>query len=152
MADTTHERFWSKVALGVDGCWLWVGATMSNGYGRFGIGGTKIVLAHRWSYESMVSEIPPGLVIDHLCRNRACVNPWHLEPVPQKVNVLRGRGPELLRARRSGATHCSRGHEFTPGNTYTDKRGQRSCKSCARVADRDRKRVVRALAKVAAHG
>ncbi|SRR6266498_2862095 len=146
MADAS-VRFWAKVAMGDGDCWLWTGATMPNGYGRFGVGGSKGALAHRWSYEYMIAQIPPGLVIDHLCRNRACVNPWHLEPVPQQVNVMRGRGPEIMKAMRSGFTHCCRGHEFTPHNTRVDKRGRRSCKACFRVADRDRKRRPRALVK-----
>lgn len=154
MADTTlsiDRRFWSKVQT-VGECWLWTGATMPNGYGRFGIAGNKGALAHRWSYEHMVAEIPPGLVMDHLCRNRACVNPDHLEPVTQAVNVRRGRAPEVLSAMRSGATHCVRGHEFTSENTRVDKRGRRSCKACSRVADRERKRQKRAAQKVVLRG
>lgn len=145
---TVSERFWVKVALGEGDCWVWMGATMPNGYGRFGVGSSKVVLAHRWAFEQMVAEIPAGLVIDHLCRNRACVNPAHMEPVPQGVNVRRGRAGEHFRA-RSLMTHCMRGHEFTPENTRVKRSGGRTCKACNRVADREKKRRLRASRKAA---
>ena len=81
------ERFVSKIVP--DGeCWRWTGE-LNLGYGRLSID-RKPVYAHRWSYEFHVADIPEGLVIDHLCRNRWCVNPWHLEPVTIGVNVQRG--------------------------------------------------------------
>lgn len=84
-------RFWQKVSgQGVDSCWLWQGATTVNGYGRFVPRRGIWVLSHRWAYEAMRAEIPAGLDMDHLCRTRACVNPWHLEPVTRQVNALRG--------------------------------------------------------------
>lgn len=149
---SVSERFWSKVAQGKGDCWVWTGAAMPSGYGRFGIGGNKGVLAHRWAYEHMVSQIPDGLVIDHLCRNRSCVNPWHLEPVTQKVNVQRGRAAEVMRSWRSGATHCIRGHEFSPENTRVRSNGSRACKTCHRVADREKKRRLRANRKAGSDG
>jgi hypothetical protein len=84
------ERFWAKVLGGdVDSCWEWQGYLMPNGYGQFGLAKGLIVLAHRWSYEHMRAPIPAGLDIDHLCVNRRCVNPWHLEPVTRAVNLAR---------------------------------------------------------------
>lgn len=80
-------RFSAKVIPDGD-CWRWAASLNAFGYGRFGVDG-KNVLAHRWAYEYYVAEIPPGLTLDHLCRNRWCVNPYHLEPVPQSVNARR---------------------------------------------------------------
>jgi hypothetical protein len=95
-----------------------------------------IVLAHRWAYEFLRAEIPEGLHIDHLCRNRACVNPWHLEPVTNRVNGLRG---ESVAAQHARKTHCIRGHEFTTENTYPIKNGKgRGCRECSRIKDRER--------------
>jgi hypothetical protein len=141
------DRFWPKVVQQGE-CWQWIGATMPNGYGRFGLGVKQAgtVLAHRWSYEHLVGPILGGLVIDHLCRNRACVNPQHMEPVTTAVNNARGVGPALFKERRT-LTHCGRGHEFTPENTRTDKRGRRTCRACFRVYDRERKRRLRAAAR-----
>ena len=137
-------RFWPKVDKSGD-CWVWTGALLRNGYGYFGVERGRCQLAHRWAYESAHGLIPIGLVIDHLCRNKACVNPAHLEAVTQSVNVLRGDSPATIRALRAGQTHCRRaGHEYTPENTYRDKRGRRACKECARTGDRERKRALRA--------
>lgn len=94
------ERFHARVELHESGCWDWVGARMRAGYGVFSTDGTSI-LAHRWSYEFYVADIPDGLVLDHLCRNRRCVNPWHLEPVTDRVNVLRGESPPAKNARKA---------------------------------------------------
>jgi hypothetical protein len=84
--------------------------------------------AHRVAFEWLVGPVPKGLVLDHLCRNRGCVNPSHLEPVTQQVNTLRGAGPA---ARNANKAHCKWGHEFTPENTGVDKRGKRWCKTCS---------------------
>lgn len=86
---TVAERFWAKVKADNSGCWLWTASLNSYGYGGFGVGDKKTMLAHRWSYEAMVADVPEDLELDHLCRNRACVNPYHLEPVPHAVNVAR---------------------------------------------------------------
>lgn len=95
------ERFWRKVTGGdVTDCWEWQGYVMPNGYGQFGASRGRIVLAHRWSYEYMRDTIPAGLDIDHLCANRRCVNPWHLEPVTRTVN--------LARQERHQSTNCTK--------------------------------------------
>lgn len=122
------SRFWTKVAGGdVDTCWVWQAAVSRNGYGRFSLPGQAAgyVLAHRWAYEQLRGEIPAGLVLDHLCRNTLCVNPWHLEPVTKSVNARRGRLWE------SEKTHCVNNHPFDQTNTRITKQGHRSCRACA---------------------
>ena len=116
----------------VGGCWVFEGALSADGYGVVGRGGREggNALTHRVTYEHFVAEVPPGLDLDHLCRNRACCNPWHLEPVTRLENVRRGaRGPGYGPRER---THCKQGHPFTPENTYNYESGRRRCKTCER--------------------
>lgn len=128
------ERFWEKVDKSGD-CWEWT-AYKLNGYGRFGVGGShknggRILYAHRWAYEALVAPIPEGLYIDHLCRNRGCVNPDHMEPVTSGENTLRGISRAAVNARK---THCPHGHEYTPENIqYGGRSGrERRCRECNR--------------------
>ncbi len=87
---TREERFFDKVFYDtVAGCWLYTSSWDRGGYGTFW-DGTRHQRAHRWAYEHVVGPIPDGLQLDHLCRVRCCVNPDHLEPVTNHVNVLRG--------------------------------------------------------------
>ena len=91
---TVDERFFAHVSKGTKGCWIWW-RLRPDGYGiKFNPARGQSHLPHRWSYQFFRAEIPTGLVIDHLCENRACVNPWHLEPVTQKVNDRRARRRE----------------------------------------------------------
>ena|SRR5215831_2236795 len=122
--------FWSLVDKTGD-CWLWTGYVDRGGYGRYGRHG----YSHRIAYEELVAQIPPGLVIDHLCRVRHCVNPTHMEPVTDRVNVVeRGTG---LAAQRAVQTHCIHGHEFTPENTRVHSHsGTRYCRICDVLAQR----------------
>ena len=114
-------------------CWEWGGGIMKNGYGTFWYEG-RTMLVHRWSYGYLVEPIPEGLTIDHLCRNRTCVRPSHLEAVTSRENTLRGDTPA---ARNSKKTHCSRGHLYNIGNTYTRKdRRERGCRICRNKAAR----------------
>lgn len=121
------DRFFQTVEQDGD-CWLWTGQS-THGYGTFALGNRRL-RSHRWIYEQMRAEIPAGLHLDHLCRRPLCVNPWHLEPVTNRINVLRGASPLALQAAQ---THCKHGHEFTSENTYVDPRGHRNCRTCARA-------------------
>jgi hypothetical protein len=129
--DRNQNRFWSYVDRSGD-CWEWKGSHSRSGYGCFCFN-NKRRMAHRIAYEYVVGAIPAGLVIDHLCRNRACVNPAHLEPVTNRENVVRGIGGALLKARNASITHCPQGHEYTPDNTRLDKKRSRNCRICERA-------------------
>lgn len=109
-------------------CWISNRATQPNGYTKVGILG-RTWLTHRLAYEAFVGPIPDGLQLDHLCRQRACCNPNHLEPVTCRENLLRG---DTLIATETAATHCKRGHEFTIENTYkrADQPNKRECLAC----------------------
>lgn len=128
--------------LDVADCWVFTGAKTAAGYGAVGLGGrvAGIGLVHRIVYAHLVGPIPEGMQIDHLCRNRACCNPDHLEAVLPLVNVRRGISP--ANHARIRHTHCRRGHEFTPENTVTTKR-QRYCKTCRSESERRRREVAK---------
>jgi hypothetical protein len=135
----------------VGDCWVWQGTLSHNGYARYKLpcrwGAPSSRKAkpvhtqvHRLAYMVMVGPIPSGLVTDHLCRTRACVNPAHLEPVTTLENLRRGvRGVRAAgrsdTPRASGKlcapdTHCAHGHEYTPANTRLEERGRRRCRAC----------------------
>jgi hypothetical protein len=111
-------------------CWLWLGGRNSKkptAYGRLYIG-ERPVLAHRFVYTLYRGPIPDGHSLDHLCRNRLCVNPAHLEPVSPRTNTMRSPiAPAAINARR---THCKNGHPFSDTNTRVVARGYRVCKAC----------------------
>jgi len=124
------EKLWGRVHIDEDGgCWEWTGAKR-DGYGALTIDG-RMVRVHRWVYERLHGPIPTGLQTDHLCRNRACINPAHLELVTNKENVLRGEG---VTAENHRKTHCQYGHPFDAANTRITSRGRRQCRTCHRNA------------------
>lgn len=134
---TEAERFWSKVdKRGPEECWNWV-AGKTAGYGGFHPSKEVTELAHRWSYREANGEIDPDLVLDHLCRNRACVNPAHLEPVSNIENLRRGAGYALENGMR---TTCINGHEYTIENTYVNpnKKNDVRCRRCASIRSSQR--------------
>ena len=126
------KEFWSLVDK-TGSCWIWKGGKNKGGYGRFGWRG-KRMLVHNLAYLWLRGRIPDGLVPDHTCRNRACVNPDHLDPVTNVENTMRGECPMAQKARQ---TRCIRGHPFDESNTHIRPDGHRLCRKCA--ADRERK-------------
>jgi len=138
MLEATKAGIEARVAVDVFGCWIWQRGKSKNGYGLIQIGSRagghrrRTLYAHRVSYEVFAGPIPVGLELDHLCRNRACVNPAHLEPVTRSINTLRGAGPAKLGALNGRKTHCKNGHPFDLANTRYRPTGGRSCRACAR--------------------
>ena len=111
-------------------CWTWLAYKDVDGYGQVKID-KRMKVAHRAVYELLVGPIPEGLICDHLCRNRNCVNPAHIEIVTQRENVLRGVGPS---AQHAGKTHCPSGHAYSAENTNY-ARGKRDCRICRKKRD-----------------
>lgn len=128
---TFEERLFSRIAENATGCWLWNGARVRDGYGTIGCNGRN-VRVHRVMYEYFIADVPKGLDLDHLCRVRHCVNPWHLDPVTRQVNIIRGDKPGI----NAGKTHCPHGHEYTDANTIVYK-GSRFCRACKRERQRE---------------
>lgn len=135
LANAALKRFLSKAKLD-DGvwCWEWQAGKHPLGYGQFSLG-ARSHLAHRVAYEHFRGPIPVDLELDHLCRVRHCVNPWHLEPVTHQENVRRGHN--------AIKTHCPHGHAYDDANTYIDALGHRHCRTCDRDGHRRRHRTER---------
>lgn len=138
------ERFWSKVNVIPGLCWEWQASrSKTGGYGQVHILG-KVYRAHRIAYALLMGDTPQEL--DHVCRNRLCVNPDHLEPVTAIANWRRGYSPAAIQARKS---RCKRGHEFTPDNTIPVDGGRgRKCRTCY-VADYQERVRLRSAARAA---
>ncbi|MDE1854509.1 MAG: HNH endonuclease [Thaumarchaeota archaeon] len=103
----------------------------------FAVSHAKFALAHRFSYQLLIGQIPAGLTLDHLCRNRGCVNPAHLQAVSNRENLLRGKGWSGLNSRK---THCPKGHPLSGDNLSPRwlKKGRRVCLTCIREKDKER--------------
>lgn len=130
-------RFFRKIKVTESGCWEWTGGFFAGKeYGQFSAFG-KTLIAHRFAYEALRGPIPDGLTIDHLCRNPACMNPSHHEPVPDVENVMRGFGPFAVNARKF---ECKRGHPFVDSNVHYTTSGSRMCMECHRQKARLRRK------------
>jgi hypothetical protein len=135
MSRNKAELFWSRVVTGREGCWEWQGSTNADGYGQFY---RRTLMAHRYSYEACVGPIPEGYQIDHLCKNRRCVRPSHLEAVTPLENTRRSDAPAQV-VRRLG--FCKRGHPRKPANLrYSMHRGvvRWTCIPCKRITEGER--------------
>lgn len=122
------RTFWGRLRKNVEigpSCWNWKGY-IQKGYGHLSIRG-RSYRVHRFIYELLCGPIPKGLILDHLCRNRSCVNPDHLRIVTNKENVLAGIGPTAINKRK---THCPKGHEYSAENTHITPVGFRKCRIC----------------------
>jgi hypothetical protein len=122
------QRFWGKVDTSQPAnCWIWTGAKSTNGYGKFGLEPSLSTYAHRVAYLLTFGRIADGLEVDHICRRRLCVNPWHLETVTHAENMQRS-----FDARPT----CKRGHRYTGERTTGNRR---RCRLCEQVRDRKRR-------------
>lgn len=130
-----ETRFWTHVSFG-EGCWEWTAFREPKGYGKFNPTHGRAVAAHRVAYELLVGPIPEGMQLDHLCRNRACVNPAHLEPVTCRENLMRGIG---VAAANAAKTHCPASHPYSGDNLYTKRDGARACRTCQTARKRARR-------------
>lgn len=135
MMMTTQLRFVKKISAQYSGCWEWTASCNQKGYGNFYYC-RCVGKAHRFAWEQAHGPVPDGMVLDHICKNRKCVNPKHLRTVTNRDNVL--HNSESVIARNAKKTHCKHGHEFTTENTIVRSSGGRDCLICKR--ERDKKR------------
>lgn len=145
--DELPERFRSKFEITDSGCWeVFPRHRRKIGYGVFSVrravNDWRGFHAHIVTYELLVGPVPDGLELDHLCRNRACCNPAHMEPVTHRENILRGVG---FVPRQIATTHCPRGHAYDEENTRITPKGGRKCRACHRAWERARYRARRRM-------
>jgi len=132
----TEVRFWDKVVRDPETeCLEWT-AGGSGGYGALRVD-RRMRKSHQIAWLLAGRELTPGLELDHLCRNRGCVNVAHLEQVTHRENVRRGLTGAVCKTRCAAITHCPHGHEYSPENTYTYNR-HRLCKACGIRRKRER--------------
>ena len=131
LTETESARFMEKVRQHAGGCWEWIAAKNSAGYGMVTIRGLTY-RAHRVALRMAGLAVPKDMLIDHVCRNRACVNPKHLRLVDNKTNLLEPRSLSPARI-NSQKTHCSNGHPLEGDNVIALKRGGRKCRECHRA-------------------
>jgi DNA-binding XRE family transcriptional regulator len=111
-----------------EGCWTYSGYCTPAGYGQVNANGFRNAFAHRVVWQELVGPVPPGMHFDHLCRNRACCKPAHLEVVTRAENLRRGNGVSGLNSR---VQICPRGHDYDETNTYFRPDGKgRDCRTC----------------------
>ncbi len=153
MGEKDHKaKIEARLRKAPDGCLVWTGPLDKDGYGRMAYDGTTR-LVHRIYYALTVGPFPKNLTLDHLCRNRACCNPAHLEPVTTQVNILRGTGAP---ARNRRKTHCLRGHPFNEANTYLYPQESgalgRLCRECRKICEAQRRAAARERLNAAQQG
>lgn len=129
-APNTLEKILDQIVIEDNGCYVFSGPKDDGGYGRVGYK-RRLVRVHRLLYEELVGPVPEGLELDRLCRNHACANPDHLEPVTHKENMARGLVAAVWEATRQ-KTHCKYGHAYDDGNRYSyfSSDGQRTYRGC----------------------
>lgn len=136
LSRSNKTRFLEGISIDKNGgCWQWTWPADRGGYARFKAAGVR-EMVHRLAYRLFIGAIPHGLTIDHLCRNRVCVRPDHLEAVSMRTNVIRG---DTITGRNHRKTHCPRGHAYDLLNTYRDPSGRRHCIICERARSVDRR-------------
>lgn len=132
-----EQAFWNRVAKS-DGCWLWIGAMRKDGYGSFSFDGRK-----RLAHHFLIGNAPEGLEWDHVCRNRGCIRPEHLEAVTHGENARRGEAGSKIAAINRDKTHCPQGHPYDEENTRYRPNGARRCAECNRIQSREGQRKIR---------
>lgn len=126
-------RLWRRVQK-TKTCWLWMGSKNKLGYGHINVGGGKYRSTHIVAYQLAKGPVPIGTELDHLCRNPSCCNPEHLEPVPHRINTLRGVAPAMT-LHRNGV--CQKGHPVNEASVHRYQNGPRKgriayCRLCRR--------------------
>ncbi len=136
ISNSYQNSFWRKVNQS-GRCWIWLGTVLPSGYGRFMVKGVGYLMAHRVSFTLCKHPILPTLALHHICRNRQCVNPDHMEPMTLSENTHRGRSVSVVNGKK---THCLNGHKFTKETTRLKRKRNGLISRECRVCDRARHR------------